>query len=284
MVTTPLRSHLLVGTVRHRRSRHVDYDFTHRVWYLALDLDEVDEACRRITVLSRNRRNLLELRDPDHEAASGGLEAGVHARIAAEGIDPATVRVTLITYPRALGYVFNPVSFYLCHDRTDGTLRLVLAEVNNTHGGRTVYAFHPSGGAAVRPGRQVFRAAQEKEMYVSPFVQARATYDLRAWEGDGRLTLSIHEREAGAGEQTLFASLRLVRRPLTNRQLLAVLVRDPLVPLKTTALIFWHALRLWRRGVPWHRYRRDAAKPGRGPSASATAGSAHGGTRGGTPA
>ena len=72
-----LRSHLLAGTIRHRRSRVTTYDFTHHVWYLALDLDELDAVDRCFCLLSVNRRNLLTLNDSDHlERGHEGLRGG----------------------------------------------------------------------------------------------------------------------------------------------------------------------------------------------------------------
>ncbi|MGE3855472.1 MAG: DUF1365 domain-containing protein [Dehalococcoidia bacterium] len=249
------RSHLLAGTIRHRRDRHTTYDFTHHVWYLALDLDELPEVDRRLRLLSLNRRNLLELRDADHldPARGEGLRAGVDRRLAALGLDPARTRVTLVAYPRVLGYVFNPVSFYLCHDREGGALRLVIAEVHNTHGDREVYDFLPAG-----EGGPVFRGVQDKRMYVSPFIAPEARYELLAWEDANSLAITIREAETAgeAAEAALFARLQVRRRPLTDGQVLRLLARDPLVPLKTTALIMWHAVRLWARGVPFRRYRR----------------------------
>ena len=158
------------------------------------------------------------------------------------------MRVTLIAYPRVFGYVFNPVSFYLCHDAAD-TLCAVLAEVHNTHGDREVYEFLPVTG-----GGPVFKGAQAKRMYVSPFIAPDARYELFVRDDDEHLTITIREHEGD--EPVLLAQLQARRVPLTNRNLLRLLAGDPLVPLKTSALIFWHAIRLWWRGVPWHRYRR----------------------------
>lgn len=178
--SAPLRSHLLSGTVRHRRRRHTDYDFTHHVWYFALDLDELDQVDARLRTFSVNRRNLLELRDADHlHPGHPGIRASIAARIASLGLDPERLRVALITYPRVAGYVFNPVSFYLCHARTEGTrsgaVRLAIAEVHNTHGDREVYKFLPTESEG---DPRVFHGRQEKRMYVSPFIGAEARYDL----------------------------------------------------------------------------------------------------------
>jgi DUF1365 family protein len=49
---------------------------------------------------------------------------------------PDDGEIVLQTFPRVFGYVFNPVSFWFCHDRS-GALIAVLAEVNNTFGGAT---------------------------------------------------------------------------------------------------------------------------------------------------
>jgi DUF1365 family protein len=244
-----LRSHLLAGTIRHRRDRFTTYDFTHDVWYLALDLDEIPEVDQRLRLLSFNRRNLLEIRDADHLDRRGGdLREAIGRRLRVHGLDPSELRVTLIAYPRVVGYVFNPVSFYLCHDRAD-VLRLVLAEVHNTHGGREVYDFLPVG-----EGGPVFHGAQYKRMYVSPFIASDARYELLVWEDRDHLSITIRETEGD--DATLFARLQVRRVPLTNGNMLRLLSRDPLVPIKTSALIFWHAIRLWWRGVPWRRYRR----------------------------
>ena len=60
-----------------------------------------------------------------------------------EGEDPTGWRITLVTNPRVLGYVFNPASFYLCRDG-DGILRVVIVEVHNTHLERHLYTLRPS--------------------------------------------------------------------------------------------------------------------------------------------
>lgn len=245
----PLRSHLLVGTVRHRRTRHTTYEFTHRVWYAALDLDELAQV-GRWPLLAYERHALLEVRDRDHLARPGlGLRESVAAHLREAGLDPATLRVTLVTYPRALGHVFNPVSFYLCHSR-DGVLRHVIAEVNNTHGDREVYDFAPDA-----PG-PLFRSRALKRMYVSPFIGAEARYELAVTESGRRLAIAITEYEGDA--MTLYAGIDVAPRALTARNLLGALARDPLVPLKTVVLIGWHAARLRLRGVRWHRYRARA--------------------------
>jgi uncharacterized protein len=250
-----MRSHLVEGTVRHRRARPIEYALEHDVFYLALDLDELDEVDRRIRLISRNRRNVVEFRDADHwpEPASD-LRRSVLDHLRAEGEDPAGWRITLVTNPRVLGYVFNPASFYLCRDRA-GVLQVVVVEVHNTpHLERHLYTLR-SG----TPGPR-FVASMDKDFYVSPFIDMDGRYTVHVQDDPSRLRIAINERQDGA--PLLATSLVLERRPLTDRSLLRMLLRHPLSTQRTVGLIYLHAWRLWRRGVPFQRHGVAVAEVG----------------------
>lgn len=238
-----MRSHLLVGKVRHRRFVPQRYEFEHDVFYLALDLAEVGHVTSRLRLLSYNRANICALRDDDHFAGGPfAAEAATHAGLTR---DPRPGELLAITYPRVFGYVFNPVSFYLRHE--DDALVSMVAEVHNTHGERHVYPLTPEA-----PPHAPWRASAPKDFYVSPFISMDATYRFAVRETARTLFIGIAERERG--KPAFYADIRLERRQLSDWQLLRTLARIPLVPLKTTALIHWHALRLWRRGVPFYSH------------------------------
>jgi DUF1365 family protein len=248
-----MRSHLLEGKVMHRRAAPA-YHLEHDVWYAALDLDELDEVPARIRMISRNRRNLLEFRDADHwpEPASD-VRTSVHAHLREVGEDPDGWRITMVTNLRVLGYVFNPATFYLCRD-AQGVLRIVVIEVHNTHGERHLYTLRATADG--RPGTDRLVASMAKDFYVSPFIDMEGRYTVHVADEPGRLRIAINERQ---GERPVLAtSLVLERRALTNRSVLRAFLRHPLVTHKTIAAIHWHALRLWRRGVPFQRHSRVA--------------------------
>jgi DUF1365 family protein len=245
-----MRSHLLTGKVRHRRARPV-YALEHDVYYLALDLDELDVADRSLRLLSRNRRNVLQFRDDDHwpEPATD-LRATVLAHLRAEGEDPTDWRITLVTNSRVLGYVFNPASFYLCRD-AGGVLRMVVVEVHNTHLERHLYTLRQDPTRTpVSDDR--FVGGMAKDFYVSPFIDMEGQYTVHVLDEPSRLHIAINERQGDA--PVLATSLVLARRPLTDRMLVRMLVRHPLMTQRTMALIHLHALRLWRKGVRFQRH------------------------------
>ena len=245
-----MRSHLLEGTVRHRRARPFVYEFEHRVFYVALDLGELDEVAGSLRLVSRNRPNVLTFRDDDHfDPPAADLPAAISAHLRREGFDPAGWRLTLITNLRVLGYVFNPASFYLCRDAS-GTLRVVIVEVHNTHRERHHYTLHRPEGAAS------FTGAMDKEFYVSPFIAAAGRYAVNVRDEPTRVRITINEHEdAGL---LLHTSLDLTRRRLSDRMVARMLLRHPLAAHATIGRIHWHALQLWRRGAPFHPHRGDA--------------------------
>jgi len=241
-----VRSHLLEGKVRHRRLQPFVYELEHDVFYFALDLSELDEVTRRSRFVRRNRRGLVTFRDADHlPQPAGDLDRAIRDHLAGEGIDATGWRITLVTNLRVLGYVFNPASFYLCRD-PDGVLRVVVVEVHNTHLERHCYTLLAS--ATEGP----FVASMDKTFYVSPFIEMTGRYTVRVRDEAARLRITINE-DQGDG-LLLHTSLDLVRRRLSDRMVLRMIVRHPFVTHRTIGLIHWHALRLWLRGARFHRH------------------------------
>jgi uncharacterized protein len=249
-----MRSHLLEGTVQHRRARPFVYSLEHSVYYFALDLGELDEVAGKLTLVSRNRPNLLSFYDRDHlDPPARDVAAELRDLLRAQEVDPTGWRLTLISNLRVFGYEFNPASFFLCRDAT-GVLQIVIIEVHNTHGERHLYTLRPE-----RP-QGTFLASMDKEFYVSPFIDMEGRYTVRVQDNPTTLRIAIDLAEKGS--LLLNTSVVLTRRRLTNRSVARMLTRYPLVTLKTIVAIHWHALRLWRRGARFHR-RGAAADPTR---------------------
>lgn len=219
---------------RREPSRHV---FRYPVSYWLFDLDELDDLERRLRLFSVNRPNLVSLRDGDHFDGDAPLKQAV---IELAG-DSTIERVLMLTQPRVLGYVFNPVSFYWCY-RGDGSLACMVAELNNTFGERLPEVLR---GPALR-------YEHPKRLHVSPFFGLDHHYEYAFSQPGDEISARIHVRD-GAGARPLSAVLHGRRRELTNRSLAGLLLRYPLQPLQVTALIHFEALRLWRKRVPFHR-------------------------------
>jgi len=227
--------------VMHRRLVPVEYRFSYRVFSLLLDLDEMPGPGLRF--LSLNKFNLLSFFERDHGPRDGSpLKPWVEKLLYGQGIDIEGGKVRLLSFPRVLGYGFNPISLWYCHHR-DGSLRAVLAEVNNTFGEHHFYLLSNGGSPSDWPVQQTV----EKVFHVSPLMGMEASYDFRLAEPSDRLSVLI--RQYQDGQLTLVASQQGDGYALSDRRLLTALLKVPLMTFKVMAAIHWQALRIWLRGA-----------------------------------
>ena len=231
-----MRSAVYTGTLMHARRAPARHVFRYPVSYWLFDLDELAELERRLGLFSVNGRNVVSLRDRDHFDGAAPLKQSV---VELAG-DASIERVLMLTQPRVLGYVFNPVSFYWCY-RGDGSLACMVAELNNTFGERL---------PEVLRGPEL-HYEQRKRLHVSPFFGLDQSYEYAFSQPGAEVWARIHVRDDD-GARPLTAVLHARRRELTNRSLAGLLVRYPLQPLQVIALIHFEALRLWRKRVPFH--------------------------------
>lgn len=230
----------MTGRTTHARTGAPAHSFAHAVDQVLI----APEAWLTGPALfSRNRWNLAAVHDRDHGFAP--LRGAAWARDAAARMgfpEAETAPLRLLTAPRLLGGGFNPVSFWFFLGPS-GRPRVVIAEVNNTYGDRHAYFCHLSGFPELGPEDE---PVVRKIFHVSPFQKVAGDYAFRFRLSADRIAIRITHRGPGGG---LVASLTGSLAPMTNRHILRALVRQPLAPVRTLALIHWQALRLWLKGA-----------------------------------
>ena len=245
---------------RHMPKRHA---FRYRMFWLAIDLDEIETLDRRVACFGHNRWSIAAIRDDDYGGGpGGGIREKVTRRLQDAGIDGIS-RITLLTIPRIFGYVFNPVSFYVCRDH-DGRVRALIAEVRNTFGEMHHYVAQPeefdTGDRA--------RFMLSKEFYVSPFLSVSGGYEVSLRERGDEFDLQIDLRDADT--VTFSARMRGRGVQMSSRALITTLLRFPLFAATIMIRIKWQALRLYfQRRLPvfakpraTHRSTTSPARPG----------------------
>ena len=244
---------LLIGQVMHRRLRPVVNAFSYPVFYLQLPLARL--AAANCAIFSVDRGNLLSFQQKDHGPRDGSpLLPWIQSLLRERGL-PADGEITLQCFPRMFGYVFNPVSFWLCRDRT-GELIAVLAEVRNTFGGHHSYLLHNPDGAPLRDG-QVLRAS--KAFHVSPFCEIEGGYRFRFHLQHSYQIVRIDYDDAEG--ELLRTSISGMPLAWSARALLGAFLRMPLLTAGVMARIHWQALKLWLSGVPFYGKKTDYPLP-----------------------
>ncbi|MEM6487552.1 MAG: DUF1365 domain-containing protein [Pseudomonadota bacterium] len=249
---------LYVGHVMHRRLRPFVHGFRYRVFALLLDIDRIEESCARLRLLALDRFGLLGFHRRDHGARDGSaLRPWVEARLAEQGL-ARPAQIWLLSFPRILGYVFNPLSVYWCTDAA-GRLQAVVYEVKNTFGDQ-----HPYVMAAATGEDGAARHEQDKRFFVSPFLDMGQRYRFTVHLPGRRLSIRIRQGHAGEGpsDDWLIATQHGMRRPLSDAALLRAWAAHPLMTLKVMVAIHWQALRLWLKGARFHPYRGAYPLPG----------------------
>lgn len=232
------------GQVRHTRHRPQRNAFAYPTYFLMLPMRSL--RSHGPGELARNRSAAISFQDTDHGDGRSDSLQWLDELLHQHGIDDAQGEVWLHTYPRVLGYTFKPVSFWYCH-RTDGTLRAVLAEVNNTFGERHCYLLpEPQYGQTL---------LAHKVFHVSPFCDVQGEYRFRFMrthhKGQDRIVARVDHGDADG--PLIDTSWSGVLEPATAAALRRVMWRFPLLTFGVVARIHWHALLLWMKKVPFWR-------------------------------
>jgi DUF1365 family protein len=235
------------AVVVHHRARPRENAFRYKVTYLCLDLDALESAAGRW--LKLDRPGLVSFHRADHGARDGSdLKAWLRGILDEHGLGAiCDGGIILMTMPRMLGYVFNPVSFWFCRDGA-GELRAVLCEVNNTFGETHCYLVCHASHRVLQPdewldGRKVF--------HVSPFLPVEGSYRFR-FRLDGRI-VHVDVNYHDAGGLMLATSVGGWREPLEDRTILHRFLGNPTMTIGVVARIHWQALKLWKKRARFYR-------------------------------
>ena len=238
----PARALIASGLVRHARLRPAAHAFSYPTLFVLLPMRSL--RAQPCEALNRHRRALFRFDDRDHGEGAGDALAWLEGLLRHEGVDGVDGEIWLQTYPRMAGFVFKPVSFWYCH-RADGSLRAVLAEVNNTFGERHVYVLD---GPELRFGATL---TAQKVFHVSPFCAVQGHYRFRFGRTADRVVARVeHGDSDGPLINTIVSGHLQVLDALSVRRACWSM---PLLTWGVLSRIHWQALALWRKRVPFFR-------------------------------
>ena len=235
-----LAPQIYTAKVMHKRLFPRVNQFTYGVYYLALPLPAKSIPS-----------SILSFNEKDHGARDGSnIELWAREILESYGLNKTIKHITLITMPRVFGYVFNPVSFFLCLD-SEKNLRAVICEVHNTFGEQHSYLCARTDNAPISHDEWL---TAEKIFHVSPFLPREGSYKFRFALSGEQLGIWIDYYDKEKNKQ-LLTSLTGKFTPMNQASLRHAFWSHPILTLKVISLIHWQAAKLLMKGI------RYIAKP-----------------------
>jgi len=264
-----MKSCIYQGQVRHRRFSPRPHAFNYSLYLMYLDLAELPDLFKPFWLWSNGRFNMASFWRKDHAGdPARSLDDVIRERIQQHTGRRPQGPIRLLTHLRYLGFGFNPVSFYYCFDAQDKKLETIVCEVNNTPWGEQhLYVLSEqdrseqniSGEDELKSSRMQFK--RSKEFHVSPFMPMDIQYDWRFAVPDEHLYL--HMQNFQQDKKLFDATMNLDKIPISSSSLARVLIGFPLVTVKVVIGIYYEAMRLWLKKVPFYSHPEinEASKP-----------------------
>ncbi|MBL6664565.1 MAG: DUF1365 domain-containing protein [Rickettsiales bacterium] len=237
------RPFLIKGDIYHARHFPKQNSFNYKSIYFSVPLAKISNLKRRF--FGVDRFNLLSFFNKDHgDKKSKNLRVWIDDILAK--YDIKADEIVLVSHPRFLGYVFNPVSFWLCFEGEK--LIAVLSEVNNTCGQRHNYLCFKDEKTEIRANEWI---ESKKEFYVSPFMEIEGNYKFRFELLENGVNFFINY--VVDGQLKLATSLKCHFSEFNNFNILKAVVRYPFFTFKTVFLIHYQALKLYLKKITFYK-------------------------------
>jgi len=226
---------LFDAKIFHKRFLPKVNKFNYSGFYIKFSIENIYDLESKL--FSINKFNLFSFYEKDHGYRDGSsLFLWVSDILNKAGINNFSGRVFLQTFPRVLGYVFNPVCFWYCY--SENLLVATICEVNNTFGETHNYVIKKDSDSQL--------SCLPKEFHVSPFYDIKGEYEFD-FTKKNLVKINYFFDE----QLQLSTGIKGVEIPWNDKNLFKTFIKNPFYTIIVVILIHFQAIKLFIKRVKY---------------------------------
>lgn len=251
------KSAIYSGWVRHRRFLPAKHEFTYKIYLTWVNLNEVDKLFNKGPLLSPSKwPSMVAFRRKNYlRSSKEDLLQACREKVKEDLSFDFDGEVCILTNLQYFGLCYNPVSFYYCYGK-DENLKAIIAEINNT-------PWNQRHSYCIDMREKNYKDF-DKDFHISPFMPMDINYH---WAfGPAKEKLAVKMQNFHKEEQMFDVDMQLERQEWSTARVLKYSLLYPLIPLKVIWGIYYQALRLKMKKVPFYDHPKLSADEHKEPS------------------